>query len=52
MKRKESGLLGRVLFALILAVLRIAMASADERTLLAVIDEQAGNCKIVSPTRC
>ena len=48
MKRKECGVLGRVLLALILTVLWIAPASADEKTLLAAIDEQAGNCKVVS----
>lgn len=48
MKRKGCGVLGRVLLALILAVLWVASASADEKSLLAAIDEQEGNCKIVS----
>ena len=48
MKRKERCVLGRVLLVLILTVLWIAPASADEKTLLAAIDEQAGSCKVVS----
>ncbi len=48
MKRKRCCVLGRVLLALILTLLWIAPASADEKTLLAAIDEQAGNCKVVS----
>lgn len=48
MKRKGCGVLGRVLLALILSVLWIGTASADEKSLLAAIDEQEGNCKIVS----
>jgi len=48
MKRKGCSVVGRFLLALILTVLWIATASADEKTLLAAIDEQAGSCKIVS----
>ncbi len=40
--------MGRILLVLILMVLWIATASADEKALLAGIDEQAGNCKVVS----
>ena len=48
MKRKACCVLGRGLLVLILTLLWIAPASADEKTLLAAIDEQAGNCKVVS----
>ena len=48
MKGKAYGVLGRVLLALILTVLLIAPASADEKTLLAAIAEQAGSYKVVS----
>ncbi|MHB8770383.1 MAG: amidohydrolase [Syntrophales bacterium] len=48
MKKNACCLPGRLLVGLILTVLWIAPASADEKTLLAAIDEQAGNCKVVS----
>jgi amidohydrolase len=48
MKRKACCVLGQVLVALILTVLWIGPASADEKTLLTAIDEQAGNYKVVS----
>ena len=48
MNGKVCGVLGRVLLALILTVLWIAPASADEKALLSAIDEQAGSCKAVS----
>lgn len=48
MKRTGGCVLGRVLLALVLAMLWIAPASADEKTLLTAIDEQAGSCKVVS----
>ncbi len=48
MKRKGYGIWGRTLLALILAVMWIASASADDKALLAAIDDQAANCKIVS----
>jgi amidohydrolase len=48
MKKKACGVFGRVLLALILTALWISAASADEKALLAGIDEEAGNCKVVS----
>lgn len=48
MKRKASCVLGRILVVLILMLLWIGPAAADEKALLAAIDEQAGNCHAVS----
>jgi metal-dependent amidase/aminoacylase/carboxypeptidase family protein len=48
MKKRECGALGWVLLAPILTILWVASASADEKSLLAAIDDQAGNCKVVS----
>jgi amidohydrolase len=48
MIRKGRSVSGQILLALILTVLWIATASADEKALLAAIDEQAGNYRVVS----
>ena len=50
MKRKVCCVWGRILFVLILTLLWIAPASADEKTLLTAIDEQTGRCRVVSQT--
>ena len=48
MKRTGYTVLRQILLVLILTVMWIVTVSADEKTLLAGIDEQAGNCKVVS----
>ncbi len=48
MKRSACGGLGRILLAVVLAILWVGIASADEKALLAAIDEQVANCRVVS----
>jgi amidohydrolase len=48
MKKKGYGVLGRFLLVMVLGMIWVTMAAADEQKLLAAVDEQVAGCKVVS----